>query len=89
MGFVMSSKPALGPCLPLPLAPIGEPVRVVNFGTGKNTAHRLASMGINPGSVLKTIEHAHGGLIVAIGNTRLAIGPGIAHQVMVTPTDTP
>lgn len=73
--------------LPLPLAPVGKPVRVIEFRAGKNMEHRLASMGVTVGSIINPLEQGHGGIIVAIGNTRLALGYGIAHKIMVTPED--
>lgn len=68
---------------PLPLAPRGELVRVMGFSSGKTAELRLASMGITPGSVLQILEGGNGTLVVAVGHTRLALGAGIAHKIMV------
>lgn len=68
---------------PLPMAPHGQPLRVLDLSANKATHQRLCSMGISPGCELRVVQRSAGNLVVAIGNTRLAIGPGIAQKVFV------
>jgi ferrous iron transport protein A len=47
---------------------------------------RLSSMGIAVGSELRLLQREGGNLVVAVGNSRLALGAGIAQKILVTPT---
>jgi ferrous iron transport protein A len=71
--------------VPLALAEQGERVRITRLLGGRGMALRLTELGLNVGSELR-IAHRHGGrLVVVRGETRLALGAGIAHKVLVTP----
>lgn len=70
----------------LPFAPVGQSLRVISCGTaGKQVTHRLASMGITEGSLIEIVHQSAGNMLLAVGNTRLAIAPSIAHKVIVVP----
>jgi ferrous iron transport protein A len=71
--------------LPLALAEQGALVRITRLLGGRGMALRLTELGLNVGSEVR-IAHRHGGqLVVVRGDTRLALGAGIAHKVLVTP----
>ncbi len=62
-------------------------------GTMKGTAggvglrRRLSDMGVTPGSKIKVIKNdSLGPLIISVGDTRLAIGRGMALQISVEET---
>jgi len=75
-----------GPMMPLSMAKQGETVVVGEIMGGKDARSRLASMGIRPGDSLEVINNnCLGRLIVGHGNTRLALGRGIARKVLVSP----
>lgn len=70
---------------PLALARQGERVRVARYLGGRGMARRLSEMGLVVGSEVR-VAHRHGGqLVIVRGDTRLALGAGIAHKVLVTP----
>ena len=73
------------PC-PLNTAPTATPLRVVTIEGGHGFQHRLISMGLNVGSTLTVMHGADGKggpTLVAVGDTRLAIGHGMAERVFV------
>lgn len=72
--------------IPLPFAPVGQRLRVISCSNaGKHVIHRLASMGITEGSLIEIVQQSAGNMLLAVGNTRLAIAPSIAHKVIVVP----
>ncbi len=73
------------PPIPLTMAQEGEQVRILFLHGGKSLGMRLTSLGLNTGSDL-TILHRQGGqLVVLRGETRLALGAGMAQKIMVIP----
>ncbi len=75
---------------PLAMATAGEHAVVVGIRGGMGPQRRLADLGIRPGVDIVVINSGHPGpFIVALGDTRLALGHGLAHQVLVAPTDDP
>jgi ferrous iron transport protein A len=71
---------------PLSLAPTGEPVAIVDVRAGARLRQRLTEMGLVPGIVVEVVQSlGHGPVIVALGDTRLALGRGASHKVLVEP----
>ena len=71
--------------LPLVMAARGEKVKVVALGGGRQIQKRLTDMGLAPGVCLQVINNNPSGpIIVAIHESRLALGAGIAQHVQVT-----
>lgn len=75
--------------MPLPLAKLGEAVRVMALSRGRDLEKRLMSMGIAPGSELRLIQQEGANLVVAIGRARIALGHGLAQKILVTPLNPP
>ncbi|MBW1741180.1 MAG: ferrous iron transport protein A [Deltaproteobacteria bacterium] len=74
------------PGMPLAMACAGERVRIVMLAGGRGMHQRLASMGLNVGSEIEVIKKGiPGPFLVSAGDTRLAVGAGIAHKIMVSP----
>jgi Fe2+ transport system protein FeoA len=71
--------------LPLPLATPGVPVRIAAFAQGRDVEKRLAGMGLTLGSEVELLQQDGGNLVLAVGNTRLALGCGLAQKILVTP----
>jgi len=71
------------PPFPLAMAQEGEPVKVFLLRGGKGMAKRLVSLGLNIGSELTVSQREGGNLVVLRGETRLAIGAGMAQKIMV------
>lgn len=71
--------------IPLAIAYPGQKVRVVSIVAGRGLTQRLISMGLNVGSEIEVIKSgAPGPFLIAIKETRLAIGRGIAYKIMVS-----
>jgi Fur family ferric uptake transcriptional regulator len=74
------------PALPLAMASTGERLIIVRFLGGRTMQDRLISMGLNPGSEVEVLNNNGGGpVLVAAKGTRLALGRGVAHKVLVSP----
>ncbi len=72
--------------LPLPMVAPGQTVRVVRIAAGQSAARRLRDLGLIPGTELRVVQDGgHGPLILAVGDSRLAVERGIAHKVLVEP----
>lgn len=77
------------PTMPLIMASSGERVRIVDFLGGRGVVRRLTSMGLNRGAELDVIKSGGPGpLIVASGETRVALGFGMAKKILVSMTPT-
>jgi ferrous iron transport protein A len=68
---------------PLAMAEEGERVRVVALMGGAGLDRRLAEMGLNPGTEVSVRQRRGGGMVVSRGETRLGLGFGMAHKIMV------
>lgn len=68
----------------LGLAARGSRVRVVGLrGEHPALAKRLEGMGIHAGSELEILQREGGALIVRIGTSRVALGAGMVHKILV------
>jgi len=70
---------------PLMMADDGARVRVVGLMGGTGLARRMTEMGLNVGAELVVRQRQGGGLVVMRGETRFALGGGMAHKIMVAP----
>ena len=70
---------------PLALAQSGENLRIAAFKTGKGLSKRLGGLGLHKGSVIEVVHHQrNGSVIVAHGDSRVALGGGTAQMILVT-----
>lgn len=60
----------------------GRRVRIVSIRGGRRLTHRLAALGLVPGSVV-TVSRSRGPAIVAVGGARIAVGRGAAAAIEV------
>ena len=67
------------------MADEGARVRVVALNGGAGLDRRMTEMGLNVGAELVVRQRQGGGLVVMRGETRVALGGGMAHKIMVTP----
>ena len=70
-------------CLPLSLVSPGQTVRLVKIAAGRQLTHRLTELGLTPGVELTLLQSNGGPLLLAVRDTRLALGAGMAHKIMV------
>ncbi len=71
--------------LPLPMLPPQQPARIIEIRAGHRLKERLAGLGLVPGGTVEVLRDNGGPLLLAIGDTRLALGRGMAHKVLVSP----
>jgi ferrous iron transport protein A len=73
--------------MPLSMAARGERVVISQIRGGRKLRQRLLDLGLNPGACVRVLNNErHGPLILAVKEDgRLALGRGMAHQIMVTP----
>jgi ferrous iron transport protein A len=76
------TQPAV-PTFPLALAGEGAHVRLAEATGGLRGAHRLAELGLTPGIAITVLCDSGGTLLIAVGDTRLALGAGMAHTILV------
>lgn len=70
---------------PLSLADPGLRLRVVALMGGTGLDRRLTEMGLNVGAELVVRQREGGGVVVMRGETRFALGGGMAHRILVAP----
>jgi ferrous iron transport protein A len=73
---------------PLSMSNAGMRVRVVSLAGGQGLDRRMTEMGINVGAELKICQREGAGIVVMRGETRFALGGGMAHRIMVTESAT-
>jgi Fe2+ transport system protein FeoA len=72
--------------MPLAMAQPGEDLRLTALRGGQRMRKRLADLGLTLDMPLRVVQSGgHGPLIIAVKQTRLAIGRGMAHHIMVEP----
>lgn len=69
---------------PLTAAPEGVPLQVASLGGGGSFRKRLADLGIVPGATI-TLVRSGVPLLLALGESRFALGGGMAHKIFVLP----
>ena len=68
---------------PLTLAGAGQAVKLIQITGGGCLRRRLTELGLTPGVELKVMRDDGGPLLLAVRDTRLALGRGMAQQIMV------
>ncbi len=74
------------PAMPLPLATIGQQVELASIEGGSGLVHRMAEMGLTPGVRFTVVTKGQPGpMIISLKDTRLVIGKGMVHRILVYP----
>jgi ferrous iron transport protein A len=74
------------PGMPLTLVKVGQRVHLAAVEAGCGLRGRLLAMGFVPGIEVEVIHKplaAHGPILVRIGNSRVALGWGMAQKIYV------
>lgn len=70
--------------MPLAMVAPGDEVRLIAIRGGRRMRKRLAELGLNPGLTVRVVQRdGCGPLILAVKDSRLALGRGMAHKIMV------
>ena len=71
--------------MPLSMTSSGETVKVSAVKAGWGLQRRLADLGLTPGVKVRVISiNKPGQVILDVRGSRLALGHGVAHKIMVT-----
>ena len=74
------------PTMPLMMAGEGQNVRLVGVLGGRGLARRLAEMGLTRGTPMRIVAQGRPGpFIVQVGASKLVLGRGMIHRILVTP----
>ena len=70
--------------MPLAMVSPGEAVQVVDIRGGRGLQRRLADLGLTPGVSIRIVNgQMPGPVIIDLRGSRLAIGHGMAQQILV------
>jgi len=70
--------------MPLAFLGEGESGRVVEVRAGRGLTRRLIAMGIAPGMKVRVLKSSGPGpILIEVGQTRIALGRGIAMKIIV------
>jgi ferrous iron transport protein A len=68
--------------------PAGQRAKVASVPGGVGLRRRLAGMGLTPGAEVESVISRGGGpIVVAVRQTRLALGRGVARHIGVEPLE--
>ena len=74
----------MGHMMPLSMVSAGETVKIASVKAGWGLQRRLADMGLTPGVQVRVVNsQGRGPVVLDIRGSRLALGHGIAHRIMV------
>jgi ferrous iron transport protein A len=69
---------------PLSMVGAGETVRVVKVNAGRSLNSRLAAMGLVHNTKVRVVSNSHPGpFIVTVKDSKVMLGRGMAHKIMV------
>ncbi len=72
--------------MPLPMLRPGQSARVsCVLPAGQGIARKLSAMGLLPGVLLTVLNSPGGPVMLRIGDSRFALGRGVAQRIMVVP----
>jgi ferrous iron transport protein A len=69
--------------IPLTSVNPGQEVTLIDIQGGRGLRSKLYSMGLIPGVKLTLVGNRGGPIMVAVNDTRLALGFGMARKIMV------
>jgi ferrous iron transport protein A len=72
--------------MPLNMVDQNQEVKLVSIVGGLKMKQRLADLGLNIGMTIRVLKKASGGpMIIAVKDSRLALGWGMANRIIVEP----
>ncbi|MDD5448877.1 MAG: FeoA family protein [Actinomycetota bacterium] len=70
--------------MPLSLATVGSVLDITEIRGGAGLQKRLADMGLMPGTRVRLVQkQERGPVLIELKGSRLALGRGMAHKIMV------
>ncbi|NMC80224.1 MAG: ferrous iron transport protein A [Chloroflexi bacterium] len=71
-------------CLPLAMVSVGEKTRLERICGCEKMVQRLSALGFTPGVELSVIQDSGGPILISLRDSRIALGRGMAQQIMVS-----
>ncbi len=65
------------------MVPPGQRVKLVDIAAGRALTHRLIELGLTPGTEVQVMQQSGGPMMLAVRDTRLAVGRGVANKITV------
>lgn len=75
--------------LPLSMVGPGQKVKLVEITAGSRLRRRLTELGLTPGVEFQVMQDQGGPLLLRVYSSRLAVGRGMAHHILVEPVTEP
>jgi len=76
-----------GDVVPLAALDDGQRGRLVRVEAGTGLRTRLLAMGLRSGAEVRVVHNGgHGPFVVAVDSSRVVLGRGMAHKILVRPT---
>lgn len=66
----------------------GQRARLVRIDGGHRLQRRLLALGLSVGGEIQLLHRRGGGVVVAQGGTRVALGEGVAHKLFAEVLET-
>ena len=60
---------------------VGQRMRLVRIDGGKRLKRRLLALGLTVGGEAELVQRRPGGVVLARGGNRVALGDGVAHKL--------
>ena len=60
---------------------VGQRMRLVRIDGGKRLKRRLLALGLTVGGEAELVQRRPGGVVLARGGNRVALGEGVAHKL--------
>ncbi len=70
---------------PLSQLPLGSRARIRVIRGGRDLGRRLLGLGLRVGSEVEVLHHRGRGVVLAVGDTRIALGGGVAEKLLAEP----
>ena len=69
--------------MPLAMLGIGDEARVASIAGNDETRKRLETLGFVPGTPVRVLQIAAGNMILAVHESRVAVGKDVAMRILV------
>jgi len=79
--IIIREVAAVSHVFPLNQLTVGQRMRLVRVEGGMRLQRRLLALGLSIGGELELVQRRDGGVVVARGANRVALGEGVAHKL--------
>lgn len=69
--------------MPLSIAPMGKPLKVIRTSAEENVKRHLANLGILPGAEVVMLSEQNGNVIIKVKDCKLALNKQLATGIVV------